>query len=210
MVDFVSCVIPVSPFSEGRRVALAAKHATSARLGLKLAVGMEVFQAGLCRVYLTHDMYQDANLARPNIMTEHEKVISGTAAILTSVSPHPDLWQAQQHTCSMLSEAIIYLADQQGCRAPMAAAARSLQHVISTMDNCMHKQIRQQFDSVLHALSSLTLFSQCTAHAHDSCEAMAERELFSTASVIMTTETALQVTSWRQGKSTSNAEYVIV
>lgn len=191
--------MPVSPFSEGGRAALAAKHATSARPGPKLDVGMEVFQAGLCKVYLRHDMYQVANRARPDIMTEHEKLISEVAAILASVSPDPYLWQAQQHTCSMLSEAIIYLADQQGCRAPMAAAARSLRHVIRTMDTCVHKQISQQFNSILHALSSLTLFSRCTAHAHDSCEAAAETELFSTASIIMRTDPALQVMSWRQG-----------
>lgn len=193
--------MPKSSLSEGSRVALAAKRVTSASLGLKLAVGVEVFQAGLWRVYLRHDTHQAADLARPNIIAEHEELVSEITAIMAPVSPHPDLWQAQQHLCGMLSEAITYLAGQQGCTAPLAAAAKSLQHVISTMDNCVHKHISQHFESVLHALSSLTPFSQCAAHKQDSCEALAARELFSTASIIMRTDPALQVTSWRQGKT---------
>ena len=209
LIELVGNMMPVSSLTEGGRVALAAKQATSASLGLKLAVGIEVFQAGLWRVYLKHDTYQAANLARPHTMAEHEEVISETAAVMAPVSPHLDLWQAQQHLCGMLSEAITYLACQQGCTAPMAAAARALQHVISTMDNCVHKHISQQFDSVLRALSSLTPFSRCAAHKNDSCEPLAERELFSTASVIMRTEPALQVTSWRQGQTTGNADVTL-
>ena len=201
--------MPVSPLSAGERVALAAKQATSASLGLKLAVCLEVFEAGLWRVYLTHDAYQAANLARPNTIAEHEDVISESAAIMAPVTPHPNLQHAQQHVCGMLSEAIMYLAAQQGCRAPMAAAARSLQHVISAMDNCMNEQISQQLNNVLHALSTVSPFcalsGRCAAHKTGFCEAMAERELVSAAFVIMRTEPALQVQSWRQGKTTGNA-----
>ena len=199
----------ISPLSEGGKVALAAKQATSASLGLKSAVCLGIFQAGLWRIYLTHDAYPVANPVTQNAIAEHEEVISETAAIMAPVTPRPDLRHARQHVCNVLSEGITYLAAQQGCRAPMAAVTRSLQHVISVMDDCMYEQISRQFKSVLHALSSLTLFGQCAAHKTDFCGAMAERELFSAASIIMRTEPALQVKSWRQGRTTSNADTIL-
>ena len=196
--------MPVSPLSEGGRVALAAKHATSASLGLQPTVGLEVFQAALCDVYLIHT-YPAAIFARPNANTEVD-VISETAAVMAPVSQHTDLCQAQQHLCVILSEAITYLAGQQGCRAPMAAVAGSLQPLICVMGTCVHEQICQQFKCILHALSSLTLFNQCPAHRKDSCEAMAERELFSVVSKFMTVIPELQMTSWRLGRITGSAD----
>lgn len=198
--------MPVSVLSEGGRVALAAKHATSASLGLQLAVGLEVFHKALCNVYLIP--YLPA-ATRPNTVTEHEEVISETAAVMSPVSRHPDLCQAQQHLCDILSEAITYLAGQQGCRAPMAAVAGFLQSQISVTGTCVHKQICQQFKCVLHALSSLTLFDQCPAHRKDSCKAMAERELFTTASIFMTAIPELKIMSWRLGRSTGSADMVL-
>lgn len=200
--------MPVSPLSEGGRVALAAKHATSASLGLQLAVGLEVFHAALCDSYLIH-AYPAATLTRPNANTEHEEVISETAAVMAPVSRHTDLCRAQQHLCDILSEAITYLAGQQGCRAPMAAVAGFLQSHTYVMGTCVHEQICQQFNRVLHALSSLTLFGQCPAHKKYSCEAMAERELFTTASIFMTAIPELTMTSWRLGGITGSADMLL-
>lgn len=196
--------MPVSPLSEGGRVALAAKHATSASLGLQLATGLEVFQAALCDVYFTL-AYPAATFASPNANTEVD-VISETAAVMAPVSQHTDLCQAEQHLCDILSEAITYLAGQQGCRAPMAAVAGSFQPLVCVMGPCGHEQICQQFKCILHALSSLTLFNQCPAHTKDSCEAMAERKLFSIVSMFMTMIPELQMTSWRLGRITGSAD----
>lgn len=191
----------VSPLSEGGRVALAAKQATSATLGLELAVGMTAFEIGLWRVYLPHASMQAANPARRNTLTELADIISETAAIMAPVRAHPDVRHAQRHISGVLSEAIVYLAGQRGCRAPIAAVARSLQGVISIMESCVYQQISQRFDSVLQALGSVRLLSRCVIHKENSCEARAEAELFNAASIIMKTESTLQLASWSQGRT---------